>query len=375
MDVAIESLLVIQVLLPWTRREPSADPGSIFDARVEQARLSERVMRLAAQLLGGQAEAGDATLAQVQAFCDGLVDASPHLRLCWTWFGAVGAEEVVPQIAAGPARDYALQLRIPRTVLTSFGPAFRVIDGHRLEPFNVNSASLYTPWRDAAVQHGVRSVLALPLTAPNDERRGIFVLYADVPDYFGQVGLGLFDAMAQLIGSVLSQVERRAALERLARTDALTGLHNRTAALELIEGLRQGHAQRPVSLLLLDLDHFKQVNDTHGHAMGDQVLSACARRLRTTLRRHDGSARWGGEEFVVWLPDCRSGEACLVAEKLRAGVAALAHALPDGRQLRVTLSIGLVEQAPGETVLQALERADHAMYASKQAGRDRVSIG
>jgi diguanylate cyclase (GGDEF)-like protein len=360
---------------PWSRREPPPPQAAPFDARREQARLSELVMRRAASWLNSGVEARGASDAQVQDFCAALVAGSSHLRLCWTWFGAADTAEIAPEIVAGPAADYARQLRIPRTLLTSRGPAFRVLDGRPVEPFNVSSASLYPPWREAAAEHGVRSVLALSLTAPDDDRRGLFVLYADIPDYFAQVGVGLFDATAQLIASVLSHATRHAVLERLARTDPLTGLLNRTSARSELETLRRADPQRPLCLMLIDLDHFKLVNDSLGHAAGDAVLVAAARHLQAMLRRQDGVARWGGEEFVVWLPDCRLAEACLVAEKLRAAIAAREHVLDEAHSVRVTASTGLVEPQTGESLDDALARADRAMYTAKQAGRNRVTIG
>jgi diguanylate cyclase (GGDEF)-like protein len=366
---------LLRSLLPWSRREPPAPRTSIFDARLEQARLSELVLRRAAGLLAQPAADCDGTCGQVQAFCDGLTAGTPHLRLCWTWFGAPDTPEIVPEVIAGPAADYARALRIPRSWLTSLGPAFRVLDGQRLEPFNVSTASLYAPWREVATDHGVRSTLALPLASVVDERRGLLVLYADVPDYFAEVGVGLFEAVAQLIGSVLSQACRNAQLERQARTDPLTGLDNRAAAHETLAAWRERHPSTALSLLLMDLDHFKQINDSHGHAAGDVVLAACARRLQLALRRQDGIARWGGEEFVVWLPGTGAAHACLVAEKLRSVVCEAACALPDGRPVTVTVSTGLVELQAQEALDDAIARADRAMYASKRAGRNRVTIG
>ena len=123
--------------------------------------------------------------------------------------------------------------------------------------------------------------------------------------------------------------------------------------------------ERPLTIAIVDIDHFKSVNDTHGHAAGDRVLAAVAGSLREQLRAEDQLGRLGGEEFLVLLPDTDSAAAGHVAEKLRAEVAAAPTPVP------VTVSIG-VAGWDGETPEDLLHRADEALYAAKQAGRDRV---
>jgi two-component system cell cycle response regulator len=162
-------------------------------------------------------------------------------------------------------------------------------------------------------------------------------------------------------------VAQGARLESLLREDALTGLTNRRAVLTQLAGMvsaarRHGH---PLSIAILDLDHFKRINDSHGHKVGDDVLVAAAHAMGTHLRAEDQLGRLGGEEFLVLLPDTDSAAAGHVAEKLRAEVAAAATPVP------VTVSIG-VAGWDGETPEDLLHRADEALYAAKQAGRDRV---
>jgi diguanylate cyclase (GGDEF)-like protein len=369
----------LERVFPWLRRDPPP-PGEAeqFSARAEQTRLSEALLRQAARLLGqpGDTRSESRRRERVQAYCDAMVAATPHLRLAWIWFGALGTDEIVPQVVAGPAAAYAQGLRIERSLLTSIGPAYRALNGEAVAPFNISSRSLYAPWREAAVQHGLRASLALPLASTADEQRGIFVLYSDVPDYFTEVGVGLFDAVALLIGAALSQSERTDQLAREARTDTLKGLHNRAHAQDMFPAFeRECAAGRPLSLLLLDLDHFKQVNDHHGHPAGDAVLASCAHALRLLFRRSDGLARWGGEEFIAWLPDTDRASALLVAEKTREQLALIEHTLPGSGTLRVTISAGVTELRRGEKVQAALERADGALYAAKRAGRNRVALG
>ena len=156
-------------------------------------------------------------------------------------------------------------------------------------------------------------------------------------------------------------------LEALLREDALTGLSNRRAILTQLAGMvsaarRHGH---PLSIAILDLDHFKRINDTHGHKTGDAVLVGSARVLRSHLRAEDQLGRLGGEEFLILLPDTGAEAAGHAAEKLRVEVAGASTEVP------VTVSIGLATW-DGEAPEDLLHRADEALYAAKDAGRDRV---
>jgi two-component system cell cycle response regulator len=156
-------------------------------------------------------------------------------------------------------------------------------------------------------------------------------------------------------------------LESLVREDALTGLLNRRAILSQLAGTisgarRHGH---PLSIAMVDLDNFKHVNDAHGHAAGDEVLIAAVRAMRTHLRAEDALGRLGGKEFLVLLPDTQAFAAHSVAEKLRAAVATAPAAVS------VTCSVGVATWSD-ETPDVLLRRADEALYAAKDAGRDRV---
>ena len=162
-------------------------------------------------------------------------------------------------------------------------------------------------------------------------------------------------------------VAQGARLEALLREDALTGLSNRRAILTQLGGMvsgarRHGH---PLSIAVCDLDHFKRVNDTHGHKAGDEVLVAAAHAMGTHLRAEDQLGRLGGEEFLVLLPDTDADAAVHVAERMRAEVATAPTPVP------VTVSIGIATW-DGEAPEELLHRADEALYAAKDAGRDRV---
>ncbi len=160
--------------------------------------------------------------------------------------------------------------------------------------------------------------------------------------------------------------------EQEAQTDALTGQPNRRA-LEamLLQQVSLAHFPgRPFSVLMLDIDHFKQVNDAHGHGAGDATLRAFAKRVMVHLRDGDVCARYGGEEFLVVLPGTALPAAIEVAERLRRGVAE--QALLDSPRIAATVSIGIAQFAAGDTLEALLERADVAVYAAKRGGRDQV---
>ena len=164
-------------------------------------------------------------------------------------------------------------------------------------------------------------------------------------------------------------IERAELLRSRALTDPLTGLANRYSAEERLqaEASEAVRRARPLSVAMLDIDHFKRVNDELGHDVGDQVLSATARLLRTGLRPRDLAARWGGEEFLLVLPEADLEQATAIAERCRRAIAA---GRPGGRALTVTL--GVAEREPDEEPGSLIRRADMALYEGKRTGRDRV---
>jgi diguanylate cyclase len=166
-----------------------------------------------------------------------------------------------------------------------------------------------------------------------------------------------------------------ARVQELSTRDELTGLVNRRHMLELLEQERQRcvRSGRTFCVALIDIDHFKQVNDATGHAAGDDVLRAFARESLAVVRMADVMARWGGDEFVLMLSDARASLARAGLERLRERIAALVIRA-GGRDLRITLSMGLTEHIAGETVPQALDRADRALYEAKAQGRNRVAL-
>jgi diguanylate cyclase (GGDEF)-like protein len=166
------------------------------------------------------------------------------------------------------------------------------------------------------------------------------------------------------------------AMARLATTDSLTGLLNRHAFLERAEGARLAalRLRQPLALLMMDIDHFKQINDRFGHATGDEALRVFAQTARGVLRAHETVGRLGGEEFAMVLPGTDLAGAARAGERLRLAVRE-AVVVTSGTAYTMTVSIGVVVLDPNETLGAGLARADHALYAAKSGGRDRVETG
>ncbi|MBZ5593593.1 MAG: diguanylate cyclase [Acidobacteriia bacterium] len=172
-------------------------------------------------------------------------------------------------------------------------------------------------------------------------------------------------------------VRGREALRKLATCDPLTGLWNRNAMLEILarELKRAKRELSPLSLLMADLDHFKQVNDTLGHAAGDAVLQEAARRMTGCVRPYDAVCRYGGEEFLIVLPGCDLADATLRAEEIRSAIAASPFQIAEGN-LNVTCSLGVAASSgsAGFDAFALTREADEALYSAKHNGRNRVEI-
>lgn len=223
------------------------------------------------------------------------------------------------------------------------------------------------PWRDLVV---------FPLSESEGGPVGVLAVWAREAGGLREEGLRWLEGVSGVAAAQLRNAERYGELRAEAEFDELTGLLNRRAFDNrfAVESARYERYRRPLSLLLVDLDHFKDVNDRFGHEAGDRALAAVAREISATVRGADVAARVGGEEFGVLVPETRVREAAEVAERVRAGVARLdfRHA---GATIPLRVSVG-VSACPDcvEDAQELRSSADEALYAAKRGGRDRVAV-
>jgi two-component system cell cycle response regulator len=225
-----------------------------------------------------------------------------------------------------------------------------------------------------------RHVPILAITGTDNNARLVRALEIGVNDYLVRPIDG-----NEVKARVRTQVRKKRYTERLrdnvqisiemAITDALTGLYNRRYMETHIAMLMEQAVTRgkPLAVLVLDIDYFKSINDTHGHDAGDDVLREFATRIRKSIRGIDLACRYGGEEFVVVMPETNMAIATVVGERLRRRIATEPFAIQQGtRTVDVTISIGIAALKPADTGASVLKRADQALYRAKREGRNRV---
>lgn len=188
-----------------------------------------------------------------------------------------------------------------------------------------------------------------------------------------KINLGQTTEMTAILRDISERARLVEELKVAATTDPLTGIANRRRFDELVKQevqrcQRFGHT---MSLLLLDIDHFKQVNDTHGHQQGDQAILSLVRRIAKQLREVDILGRWGGEEFIILLPETSLDLAWASAERIRLAIASESHPLGADIEIPLTVSIGIsASQGPQDNVDNMVRRADTALYLAKKQGRN-----
>lgn len=210
---------------------------------------------------------------------------------------------------------------------------------------------------------GIRSYLGVPLTTPDGYNIGALCVFGTEPRIFTPADKEVLSNFAKV---VMSQFE----LRLTARIDGLTGVLIRKAFVTRLDRVVAENSKVPASLVLLDLDHFKSINDNFGHPAGDAVLTHVAATMSGLVRRSDSIGRVGGEEFGVLLHGASLAEAQEFAERLRGHFSNLS--IPDIGGRTVTVSVGVAERGKGETRQSWFERADRALYAAKRNGRDQV---
>ncbi|MFT3696488.1 MAG: sensor domain-containing diguanylate cyclase [Kofleriaceae bacterium] len=223
----------------------------------------------------------------------------------------------------------------------------------------------------SANQTPIKSMLCVPLIA-RGERVGVVTATSDEANAFHPDDLEIVRFISTTIALDIENVR----LHRVAVTDPLTGAYNREFLHQRLPTEIEAAIDRdlPLSVALVDVDHFKLVNDQHGHGVGDVVLAEVARRLRSAIRGGDLLVRYGGEEFLCVLPRADAGRAWEVGERMRQRVAERAFDVDDQLKLLLRISVGIAQWRMGESMPDLIDRADVAMYGAKQRGRNRVEV-
>lgn len=277
------------------------------------------------------------------------------------------------EIVGGQGWENASEVVGMRFPIPSDNPNTIVIKERR--PYVLNDApSVYAAFRERPHNH-IRSFLGVPLIV-GDQVIGMLAIDSKEPAFFDENHIRLTTAFADQVGIAIQNARLFKEVQQLAHTDSLTGLNNRRRFFELAqhEFKRWERHPTPLAVIMLDIDHFKSVNDTYGHAIGDLALQTVARRCKQAVRNIDILGRYGGEEFVSILLGTDLHGARGVAERLRQCVGNLPIETENG-PLTVTISIGIAELTPDCHDLDLLlRRADQALYMAKQAGRNRVEV-
>ena len=241
-----------------------------------------------------------------------------------------------------------------------------------------NGLKVIQRFRD--VRRGRQAPAIVVVTAVDDEEQKLDCLRSGADDFVSkpispmEVVARVGSQMRRIRASALAAIQVERALGN-AYTDALTGVYNRRYLDEdLVRRVAEaGTRDGSFAVAVLDIDHFKRINDSWGHPAGDAVLRIVAQQIRSFLRTGDLECRYGGEEFVVILPSTSLGDAVLVAERLRTGMQSCELPSPLAAE-RITASLGVAGWVPGEDALSLLGRADQALYVAKRAGRNRVEV-
>jgi diguanylate cyclase (GGDEF)-like protein len=260
----------------------------------------------------------------------------------------------------GQSRSFRIGEGVAGSVIKCGEPA--LVPDVRQDPRFVVRAGPQTP---------ITSMLCVPLIA-RGERVGVICATSTRPSAFDPAALELVQLIA---GTVAVDIEN-VRLHRVAVTDPLTGVYNREFLMQRLpqEIETAIDRDRALSVAMVDVDHFKSVNDHYGFTIGDAVLSEVARRLRGAIRAGDVLVRYGGEEFLAVLPKADAGRAWEVGERMRQRVCERAFHVGDGLALLLRVSVGVAQWRTGEQMPQLLDRADMALYGAKDRGRNRVEV-
>lgn len=242
------------------------------------------------------------------------------------------------------------------------------------KPYHLPEAwTVYEAFREPPHDH-IRSWLGVPLIA-QDKVIGLLAIDSSEPNHFKEEDIHTASEFANQVAVALENARIFEEAQAQAITDVLTGIYNRRGLFQLgeFEFRRARRIRRPFSAMIFDIDHFKRINDHHSHAIGDQVLQKLAERCRQNSRAIDLMGRYGGEEFVILLPETNIEAAKTIAERQRKSIMD-APFQTDVGALRITISIGVAEARREDTLNTLIEKADVALYKAKSAGRNRVCL-
>ncbi len=308
-----------------------------------------------------------------QSLCQLLLAASPHATLCQIYQCQTdGAQQVqlicnraLPQptehVTIGNAMLASHRAQILSAALSGQPLVFRPTFLHQFDAAETDIPA-------------VQAAAAIPFSSPETNDKIVVLLGMDNADYFNDHEIEPFVAFASLTGALLAQTHQRQQLSDFATFDHLTGLLNRRALAEILERehVRAERYNRRYSVLFFDLDHFKRINDTYGHNVGDQALQAVTKIANRILREGDWIGRWGGEEFLCVLPDASDSEAERIAQRLRSQVTDRPIVI-ERHTISVSLSIGVAcFPQDGYDINTLLVHADAGLNAAKLAGRNCV---
>jgi len=302
---------------------------------------------------------------------DALRTIAPFELTLVTWTEADGCHRVVH--AVGPGTDDLLGMDVDSERSLS---AMVVKNGHYL-PLGGEYRGAASPVIGPGESlDKMNSVVVLPLRL-HAGIRGTLIVGSERVGMFSDQRRGMLEVIANQVSVSLANAKTYARVQEMATTDPLTGLYNRRIFHErLDEALaRSERSKAPTTLVLLDIDHFKNINDTHGHPVGDQVLRELSATIRRMMRRTDAAARYGGEEFALILEDTDTSGALVLAERLRKETARMKFVGAGGAEFSITLSLGLAGYGMHADEPNTLvEAADQALYRAKRTGRNQSCL-
>jgi two-component system cell cycle response regulator len=347
------------LLLPTLLSEHAAPPAPAIDRGGSRRTLYERISSILDAQLFDSVVAGEVRAltgaGELPRLFEGLVSLLSDV-LSYRWLALLPARTYAPLLVHGnPAEREAIEA-MARETLGVGAP---------------RSADFIEDERAVAGDGGPAETVAITFAGQNIGRIAVGPSWRGI----SREEKRIISLVAGELGGPLQMTALYEDARRLATIDTLTGLYNRRAFLDVMDRERSRSTRHgyPLSVLLIDVDHFKRVNDTLGHAAGDAVLQGVAQVLARVARRSDVVARWGGEEFVIALAQTGEAGARVAAERVRRAIAEATFPVPGADPLHVTASIGAASGLAPWAVEAVIAEADQAMYAAKARGRNRVA--